>query len=284
MTAHAGTRLKQSAAPGIVALARAGFVARGVISAVIGVLAAMEAFGHTGNGRTTDSKGALRELHDHPLFQPFGRILLGIVAVGLVGYAVWLFVQGILDPEHSLQKNAKKRVFQRIGRIGGGLLHTGLAVFAIGLITGIALGNEEDGTKSWAARILGLGPIGVALVVAVGIGVLALAGWEIWKAWKSDLDDRLDLSRLSKGTQKLIVQLSRFGMVARAVAMVVIGVFLIIAAVRAKPDEARGLGSALSALQESPLGWPLLGVVAIGFIAYGVFQVIEARYRRICAT
>ena len=85
----------REASPWIRRLARAGYVAKGVQYGTIGLLAALAAVGDH-DGRTTDSKGVLHELHR----QPFGQLLLAIMAFGLAGYAVWRFVEGVFDPEH----------------------------------------------------------------------------------------------------------------------------------------------------------------------------------------
>lgn len=262
-------------------LARAGYAARGVLSCTIGVLAVMAALGTSG-GKTTDSKGALREIYA----QPFGQVLLGIVAAGLFGYSVWLFVQGIVDPERSARRG-KKGVLVRLGRVIAGLLHVGLGIYATSVVTGVALGDDDksgdEAARSWTARLLGWDSIGVVIVAAFGVFVIGLGVWDIYKAAKGDLDDRLDLSRLSAASRKVLVDLSRFGLAARAVVFLLIGAFFILAGVSTDPRKAHGLAETLGRIRELPFGRPLLFVVAFGFVAYGLFQVIEARYRRIRA-
>lgn len=265
------------ASPWVTFLARAGFASRGVLSCTIGVLAAMAALG-SGDGKTTDSKGALREIHH----QPFGQVLLGIVAAGLFGYAVWLFVQAILDPEQSARKG-KRGPLMRVGRFAAGVLHVALGVYSIGLLTGVALGKDDDGTKSWTARLLGWDGIGVVLVLAFGVLVIAIGVSDVWKAAKAKLDEQLDLSSLGGSTRRVVVQLCRFGLGARAVVFTLIGAFLVMAAVQTNPEHARGLRETLETIQRWSFGWVLLAIVAFGFIAYGGYQLLEARYRRIRA-
>lgn len=90
-------------------LMRFGFAAKGVVYFVVGVLAAQAAF--TSGGKTTDSSGALEEI----LIQPFGKFLLSLTTIGIIGYILWRFVQTILDPEHSGQNLNAKRFVQRVG-------------------------------------------------------------------------------------------------------------------------------------------------------------------------
>lgn len=267
----------RGASPWVNVLARVGFTSRAVLSCTIGVLAALAAFGERG-GKTTDSKGALRALHE----QPFGQVLLTIVAVGLFGYAVWLFVQAVIDPERPTRPRFP-RVFMRIGWFATGVLHVALGIYAVGLVTGVALGSNTDGTKSWTAKLLGWDGIGVVLVAGLGALVIGVAVSDLYKAVKAKLDQRLDLSRLGRSTRKVVIDLARFGLASRAVVFALVGSFLIVAAKRTNPRAAKGLGDALATIRGWSFGWVLLAIVAIGFVAYGGYQLLEARYRRIRA-
>ena len=73
----------------------------------------------------------------------------------------------------------------------------------------------------------------------------------------------------------------RLGHAARGLVFIVIGVFLAQAALQSDPDEARGLGGALSALAAQPFGPYLLGLVACGLVAFGLFMFVVVCYRRI---
>lgn len=260
-------------APWIRGLARAGFVAKGIQYATIGLLAAMSAIGDRA-GRTTGSKGALAEIHA----QPFGKVLLAIMAIGLAGYAVWRFVEAVLDPEH--RNRGASGALKRVGKFGNALLHGALVVYAVGVVTGKALADSEDGTKSWTGRIL-TWELGPWLVGAAGIGVIVFAAVQMKKAWSCKLDEHLDLGRLGHGARRVIVQLSRFGLGARAFVFALVGAFLVSAAFRSDPNRAKGLGDALATVRGWSFGGAILGVVAVGLIAYGVYELVEARYRRI---
>lgn len=269
-----------AARPWIRRLARAGFAAKGVQYGTIGVLAALGAIG-SADGATTDSRGALDKLGD----QPFGQALVVVMAIGLAGYALWRFVEAILDPEHA--SNGVAGVAKRIGRFFNGLIHAGLVVYAIGLLTGAERGggaaHDGDEARSWSAELMSW-PGGAWIVGAAGIGVIVFALTELVKAWKSRLDEQLDLSPLRPRTRALAVDISRFGIAARAVVFAVIGSFLVIAALRTNPHQAKGLGEALQVVQGWTLGWLVLAVIAFGLIAYGAYELVEARYRRIQAT
>lgn len=274
---HHMRNMARGASPWVKFLARAGFASRAVLSCTIGILAALAAFGDR-DGQTTDQKGALRELHD----KPYGQVLLAIVAFGLFGYALWLFVQALMDPERPAQPK-KTRPFLRAGWFAAGTLHTALAIYAIGLATGAAAGSREDGMKSWTARLMGWDGVGPAIVGGLGVIVLGLALYDIYKAAKAKIDKHLDLSSVGRSTKKVIVDLARFGLASRGVVFALIGTFLVMAALRTNAREVKSLGDALATIQGWTFGWLLLAIVAFGFIAYGVYQLVEARYRRIHA-
>lgn len=279
--ANAGDRIQAEvnraalhASPAIAALARAGYAAKGAVYVLVGGLAFVAAMGS--GGETTGSRGALRSLPD----QPYGRVILAVVAFGLAGYALWCFVRAVLDPERagSDAKGLAKRAFQFVK----GVIHVGLVIAAIGILRGTAArsGGEGGRAQDWTAWLMTFW-WGVWLVGIAGLAVMAYGATQIYKGWTSDLDDQLSLGRMNPTAARWTVRFSRFGMAARGVVFGIIGVFLVLAAYHANPQEVKGVGEALAALERQPYGPFLLGVVALGLIAYGLYQFILARYRRI---
>ena len=255
-------------------LARFGYAAKGVVYGIVGLLAAQAAFG-TG-GKTTDTKGALQEI----VTQPFGKVLLGVVAIGLFGYVLWQFVQAIKDPEHKGRDT--KGILQRIGYAISGIIYAGLALSAVRIILGSASGNSNS-TQDWTARLLSQ-PFGQWLVGTVGAFIIGLGFYQFYKAFTTKFRKEFNLSELSDTEQKWVKAICRFGLAARGVVFCLIGFFLIQAARKSDAGEAGGLGEALETLREQPYGAWLLGIVALGLIAYGIYMVMQARYRRIDAT
>ena len=263
------------ASPTIAALARLGYAAKGVVYVLIGGLAFLAAIGSRQD--TEGSRGALHTLLD----EPFGRVILALIAFGLAGYAVWCFIRATLDPERSGGglKGVGKRAFNSLK----GVIHVALVIAVIDMIRGAAaaaIGDEDEGIRDWTAWIMSF-PLGVWLIGAVGLGVMAYGAVQFYKGWTSDLDDQLSLGRMGPGAARWTVRFSRFGMAARGFVFGVIGVFLVLAAYRANPREVRGVGEALATLQRQPYGPFLLGGVALGLVAYGLYQFILARHRRI---
>ncbi|HCF27565.1 MAG TPA: hypothetical protein DEV81_10290 [Cyanobacteria bacterium UBA11049] len=255
-------------------LARFGYAAKGVVYGIVGLLAAQAAFG-TG-GQTTDTKGALQEI----VRQPFGKVLLGVVAIGLFGYVLWQFVQAIKDPEH--KGTDTKGILQRIGYAISGIIYAGLALSAVRIISGSGGGNSNS-TQDWTARLLSQ-PFGQWLVGTVGAFIIGLGFYQFYKAFTAKFRKKLNLSELSDTEQKWVKAITRFGLAARGVVFCLIGFFLIQAARMSDAGEAGGLGEALETLAQQPYGAWLLGIVALGLIAYGIYMVMQARYRRIDPT
>lgn len=267
---------RRKASPFLEKFARFGYAAKGVVYILVGGLAAFAAVGS--GGQTTGSKGALQMLSE----QPFGRILLGLVAFGLAGYAVWQFIRAIEDPENEGADG--KAIAKRVGFFISGLIHFGLVWYAIGIITGAATGGsgggESQGAQTWSARVMQY-PLGQWLLLLIGVGIIGYGIYQLVKAFKSELGKRLRLGELDPRTYRVVVAVSRFGLAARGVVFGIIGGFLAMAAYHHNASEARGLDGALETLQRQPYGPWLLGAVALGLIAYGLFEFVKARYRQI---
>lgn len=264
----------QEARPWLVYAARIGYAAKGVTYTLVGILALLAALGQ--GGGTTGQKGALAALME----QPFGPILVGIVALGLLCYAVWCFVQAIWDPER--EGDDAKGIAKRIARGIVGLIHLALVLWAARAIWGSASAGGGDGGKaeSWTAWLMSF-PFGQILVATVGLIIAGFGLFQLYKAYAAKLDDELDLTQLDHTNRRAVINVSRFGIAARGVVFAIIGAFLLVAAWRTNPDAAMGFGEALSWLAAQAWGMWLLAATAAGLIAYGIYEFIKARYRRI---
>lgn len=254
-------------------LARFGYAAKGIVYFIVGLLAAQAAFG-TG-GRTTDTSGALSAI----VTQPFGKFLLAIVTIGLIGYSLWRLVQALLDPEHAGQETDAKQIAQRLGYAFSGFAYIGLAFTAVKLILGQG-GSNGDTTQDWTARFLSQ-PFGQWIVGLGGLIVIGIGASMLYQAYKAKFRRELKLREMSHTEQTWAERLGRFGISARGIVFALIGIFLIQAALQSDASRARGLGGALAALAQQPFGPWLLGLVALGLIAYSIYSVVEARYRQI---
>jgi hypothetical protein len=252
-------------------MARLGYAARGVVYVLVGALAFMAALGS--GGRTTDTKGALATL----VWQPFGSALLAGVALGLFCFAAWRLAQSVLDADQL--GTEWKAIIRRAGFAVSAVANAGLGLYAAGLALGTAARarDGESSARDWTAQLLSA-PFGQLLVGAVGLIVLGTGIAIAIKGWKGNVEENL---RLTPTTRAWVVPLGRFGYLARGLVFVIIGGFLLLAAVHADAGEAHGLGGALMELRKQPYGWSLLGVSALGLFAFGAFEFVVAGYRRI---
>ncbi len=259
------------ASPWMERLFRLGYVAKGVVYAIVGWLAASTVFGS--GGRTTGTRGALRSLVN----RPFGRVLLGLVAIGLSGYVLWRFVQAIMDTEH--KGTDAKGIIQRLSYAGNGSIYAGLAITAVQIIMGEVDFDNGYGSRDWTALLLAQ-PFGQWLVGTGGALVIGVGFYVFYQAYTANFCRKFKLNEMSDTEKTWATHIGRFGLVAKGVVYNIIGFFLIQAARHSKSKRVRGLEGALDLLAQQSYGRWLLGIVAIGLIAYGVYYIVQARYRR----
>jgi hypothetical protein len=253
-------------------LTRTGFVARGVIYAIIGGLAIQVAT-HTTSNRPTNQRGALETIEK----QPLGHWLLIVVAAGLGAYAIWRFVQAYVG--HGPEGGGDESAFGRISAAASGCAYLAMCALAVSILLGSSSGSSSSPHKS-AAGVLGWpgGQWIVGVAGAIFIGVALYQGYKgVSRKFLED-DKTGEMGPLAK---RWITISGVIGHLARMVAFGLIGVFVIKAAVDYAPKKAVGLDGALEKLARESYGTVLLGVVAAGLIAFGLFSIAEARYRRI---
>jgi hypothetical protein len=270
---HQARRTAREAAPWVQRLARLGYAAQGTVYVIIGGIAAHAAF--TPAEPVQGPQGAMGTI----LEQPFGRILLGITALGLAGYVLWRTVQAVMDPEHT--GGGAKRAFTRAGYAISALGYAALTLAAVRMIRGTR-GGQGNQQQAWTATLMDK-PFGRWAIGLVGLGVAAYGIYQLVKAFKSDLDRRLNLEGSAVATRHRVVALGRAGMAARGVVFCIVGWLVIQAARTYDAAKAQGLQGALGTLREAAYGPYLLAAVALGLIAYGIFQLVKARYRVIRA-
>jgi hypothetical protein len=266
---HAG-RAAREASPWIERLARIGYVAKGVVYVVIGSLALREALGI--GGETTGPSSAFRSIGS----QPFGGVMVALLAAGLAGYALWKLVQGFTDADE--KGSDAHGILRRVGYVGSGVIHGGLAFIAAQSILGAEDSSEDAMTASAMAY---QPPLGQLLVGLVGLVVIGVGLYQLYAAYEAKFLPELKLDLMGEAGTRWITYAGRVGTAARALAIGVAGAFLLLAAYQSDPSETRGLGEALETLQRQPLGSYMLGTIAAGLIVYGAFMFAVARYRHI---
>ncbi len=255
-------------------LGRAGYAAKGVVYVVMGALAAKAALG--AGGKTTDTRGAINVIGDGPM----GTIALLAIGIGLIGYMLWRLIAAVTDAEGKGDHPTKLAV--RGAQAARGVAYGVLGVQALRALDGDDVGSQGAAARHWTARLLDM-PFGRALVIGVGLGVLGYAGYQLYRACSDKPKKDLDLGEAGPTQATWIVRFGRFGIAARGVVFAMIGVFLLRAGMQRDSGEAGGIAQSLQALGAASYGKLVLGAVAFGLIAYGVYQLATARYRRMRA-
>ncbi|MGZ4232183.1 MAG: DUF1206 domain-containing protein [Solirubrobacteraceae bacterium] len=252
------------------ALARAGLVARGVVFGVIGVLALELAFG--AGGKTTSQQGALETIAR----QPFGRVLLVIVAIGLAGYALWRLVSAAAGARDSADDGASERV----PALASGMVYAALCFTAVKILVGAHASGSASSPKHATAGVLGW-PGGPVFVTIVGVILIGVAVFQAYQGVARKFCEDVETERMEPGIRRTFTVLGVFGYLARAVVFLLVGYGAIKAALDYNPGNAIGLDGALQKLAHSSFGPELLGIVAVGLVGFAAYCLAEARYRRL---
>jgi hypothetical protein len=248
-------------------LARAGFAARGVVYVIMGILAIKLALGNSGT--SANQQGAMRAIAQ----QPFGKVLLVLVAIGLGGYSLWRLARAALGhgPEDS------DSGFDRVAAFASGGVYAGLCAIAVEILLG---SGSSGGAKKTTAGVFGW-PAGTWLVGIAGVVLIGVGLYQGYRGISKDFLKDSKTEQMSARTRRWVEWIGTFGHLARAVVFCLVGVFLIKAAVDYNPDKAVGLDGALAKVDHASYGPFLLGLIAAGLIAFGTYSLSDARFRRI---
>lgn len=249
-------------------MARLGYFAIGAVYLMIGLLALLGLFG-VGAGQYTGSGGATRAL----LAQPFGRTLLGLIGAGLLTYVGWRVAQSFFDIEG--RGRSTDGLLRRGGLALSAFSYAGLSIEIVRLfVTGG--GGISDPKSDWTRALMSY-PAGMVLIGLLGIAILGVAAVQLWMVYRTPFLRSLSVEG---HTKRWVKRLGRLGFAARAVVFGLIGGFLLLAALRTDPSQAKGLGGALRTLARQSHGQFLIGVVALGLFSYGSFMFVKARFRQ----
>ncbi|TMG61924.1 MAG: DUF1206 domain-containing protein [Chloroflexi bacterium] len=257
---------------GLEFLERAGYVVRGLLYTVMGVLALGVALGV--GGMATDQSGSLVVITSGP----FGRMLLAGVVIGLGAYSVWGFVRAIFDPLH--RGDDPPGIAERLGFAWSGIAYAAMVLLALQLLLGSSHSPSHDATQSAIASILTY-PAGQWATVVVGAIAIGVGLGQFVEAYTAVFKKDLKRTEMSKAEKKTVDSLGRLGMVSRGVTFTLVGWFVVQAGLYHDPSRAHGFGGAFVFLLGQPLGRPLLAAVALGFIALGLHSFASARWERL---
>jgi len=265
--------VKRAAAnPLLELLERLGYLVRGALYSVMGLLALGIALRVTG-GQTTDLSGSLVFL----VSNPFGQLVLIVVAVGLAAYSLWGFTRAIYDP---LRRGSDAGGYAaRLGFVSSAVSYAAIVFFALQILVGSARA-AGDSTQKTMATIL-THPGGGWLTAIIGLVAIVVGLGQFLEAYRATFKEDLKGADMTASERNVVIGLGRFGMFARGVIFLVIGWFLVQAGLHHDARQVQGFGGAFVFLLGQPFGRIVLGIIALGFVALGLHSLACARWIRL---
>ena len=265
--------VKRAAAnPQLELLERLGYVARGALYVVMGLLALGVAL-RVGGGKATDLSGSLVFLTGNP----FGKLVLIAFAIGLAAYSLWGLVRAIYDPLH--RGSDASGYVARLGFITSAISYAAIVIFALQILAGSG-GASGDGTQKTVASVL-THPAGGWLTILIGLFALGIGVGQFMEAYRPTFARDLKAAEMSASERDVAVGLGRFGMFARGVVFLVIGWFVVQAGIHHDAGQVQGFGGAFLFLLSQPFGHWVVGIIALGFVALGFHSFACARWIRL---
>ena len=266
---HAGRRAANSQAVRL--LARTGLAARGIMYVIVGWIAVEIAFGRS--RQQADRTGALHSIGSTPV----GGVLLWLLVIGFIGMALWQLSEALYGAPGSGGRQVSYKLAALARAAVYGVIAYGVLKYALG--EGSPQSSDTQSVDLTATLLRH--PGGRALVVVIGLAFIGGGLYLAYQAWRKKFRRDLELGRMRARTRHVVEWLGEFGGIARGVVFVTAGIFLVVAAVDAQPQQAKGLDSSLRALAALPFGRWLLVLVAIGLITFGLFSCCQAKWERL---
>ena len=243
--------------------ARLGMAAKGAVYSLIGVLTALAAFGQ--GGQQTGGKGALQYLAQ----QSYGQILLVILGLGLLGYVFWRMYQVFANPK-GFDDDAKG-YGKRVAFFISGLIYAGFSFYAFKLAFG-----SSSGSSGGMMGSLMSGSNGDTIAIIVGIGMAIKAIYDLYRAYSNKFREEVEEAGMDRKAQKTLINAGKVGHTARG-AVIGLMAYLTLRSGLSSGNKISTTTDAFSYIQNE-FGSVVLGIVAIGFVAYGVYMFIKAKY------
>jgi hypothetical protein len=251
-------------------LARLGYGVKGLIYITMGLLAIQ---GALGKGKTpADQLGAIRTFSK----LPFAQALLWIVLIGLISYALWGIIRAIMDPFH--KGTDTKGLIARGGYLISAATYASFVLPTYQLISG-ARSSSGGNQTHLISQIMSL-PMGRIIVGVIGVAAIGAGLYQIYMGLKSKFEKQFKTYALNAEQYRTAIQIGRFGTIARGIVFAIVGFFIFLAAYYSNPGRAQGVDGALNYLAKQPYGLWLMGIVAAGLIAFGIYSLMTAAWFR----
>jgi hypothetical protein len=250
-------------------VARAGLIAYGVVHLLIGWLAVQIAWSAS-DSKSADTSGALKTLAS----QPFGKVLLWLVAIGLVALALWQASEAIWGYRN---RAGAERTRKQLASGASAIIYAALGFSAASISLGSGSSSSQSQNKA-TSGVLGW-PGGRVIVVVAGLIIIGVGVAHVIKGMKKSFAEEIDTSSMSPTARNGVAQLGQLGYIAKGVALGLVGGLLSYATLTSDRQK-QGLDGAMQTILAQPFGKLLLSAAALGFVAFGVFAILQSRYRR----
>lgn len=268
MSEVAASARRASKTPAMAGLARLGLAARAFVYLVIGWLAIQIALGH--RDQQANQRGAVAAVAEHA----YGVLLLWVLAIGFGAYSVWRLSEAAFGTAAE-----GKKAGPRVQSLIRGVIYAVLCVSTFSFIAGRSQQGQAQQQETVTARVmrhsagrLVIGLVGL-LVVAAGVAMIV-------EGATKKFEKQLQMSELRGTVRTAVVRLGVVGTIARGIVFIIAGVLVVDAAVTVDPSKSTGLDGALRTLADRPFGPWLLGILALGLMAFGVYGFAAARWEK----
>lgn len=266
--AMATDKMKE-AKPWVRRFGRFGYMTKGIVYGMIGILAILAAFGP--GGKTTGTTGALQSIAE----MPFGEVILWIIGIGLLGYIVWDFIKTFKNPEN--EGDDAKGLIKRTGYFISGIIYANLSFGAIRLASHSGNAGSGDSERTISSKLMEF-PFGIWMIGLLGAIIIGYGLYELFSGVKEKFMENLKTAEMNEKERRVACLSGKVGLIARGIVLCIVGFFFIRTAYTHNPGESKGLGGALSEIASQPFGKFLLAVIAAGLVLYGIYQIIRGRY------
>lgn len=261
--------------PGVIKAGRIGWFAKGVVYLLAGVLAlsvAINTSRDVSTGHEASPVGAIKTIGQ----SSGGTLLLLLLAAGLLLYASWRLITAALPGDVN-----GKAIAHRVGYVASAVMYVAFAITAIALAIdsrNMPDGNEDvSDISNWFMRRA----VGRVLIGLVGLVIIVVGLYRVFKGVKLDVEDELDMSGTAASPTRWADRLGAVGEIGRGIGFGLVGFFLVRSSIEYDPNEATGLDGALRRLADEPWGLVVVIVVGFGFAAYGIFCLLTFSHRRL---
>lgn len=247
---------------------RFGLISKGVVYCLLGALTVLAAIGfRVEKASKTDAFNLLYE-------QPFGKILLIIIALGLFGFVTLRLFQSLADIDH--KGDDAKGIVARIGYAISALIYSSMGFYAAKLALSGSHGNGNS-KQFIVTKVLAL-PAGGWIIGITAVIIMINGGYQVYKGASKKFMKKIQLVRST--FSDVFKKSGIIGYISRGIVLLVIGYLLLHAALEADPEGVKDTDGAFSFL-ENNFGSFLMGVIALGLVGYGVFMFVKAKYERL---